>query len=590
MKTNIFNKVKATAKGFLPFYLFTLLPLMASCMNFEPEAEMSDVQVWNSPANFQLFANQFYGYTRDITSSTTYQSSVNDGPHSDLRSDLCCGSTNNVYSSGTNAVPEKDGNYTSLYTRIYYTNLLLDRAASYSDPSAIAVPVAEAKFFRAYCYFELVQLYGNVILVTKPLDLNSPELQASRNDRSEVIDQCVRDLQEAVTGLPEKANEAGRLTKDAARAFLSRVALYEGTWQKFHNGGAEATANSERVKSLLSTAKQAAKEVIEGNRWSLFYNSDLDTESYRYMFILEDEKCNPANLTTADNKEYILARRHRLEDGCGYNITKTYAANAVFPTRKLAQMYLCQDGLPYGVSTTYPENYSSMTSEFTGRDNRMLTTLLPNGTQYWDNTNNNSRTAWDTSDASRAKTASVITNSGYQTHKGAVERKVTDTKEAMDYPVIRYAEVLLNFAEATFELNEGTISNSDLDKSLNLVRQRVNKSMPKLSNELVNNNGLSMREEIRRERTVELVFEGFRVDDLKRWYTASTEMPQDLLGVKYDGTVFETVWPGQTHPRNADGCIIMYSNRTWAERNYLYPLPSDQRQLNPNLGQNPGWE
>jgi len=557
-------------------------------MNFEPEAELSDAQVWKTASNFELFANQFYSWTRDFSTTTTYQSGVADGVHSDTRSDLMCESSINVYSAGTNAIPETDSNYGSLYTHIYYCNLLLSRAASFSNQSDIAIPVAEAKFFRAYCYFELVQIYGDAILVTEPLDMNSEQLQAPRNDRSEIIDLCVKDLKEAAEALPETPVEAGRLSKGAAWAFLSRVALYEGTWQKFHTGGATTTTNTERATELLNVAKDASKRVIEGGKYSLFYSSQLGTESYRYMFILEDTRCNPAGLTTNDNKEYILARRHRLDDGIGWNITKTYLTNAIYPTRKLANMYLCQDGLPIDKSTKF-QGYSGAATEFQNRDNRMLTTLAPNGTYVWDNTANNSRTSWDDSDNSRAKTVKVTSNSGYQTHKWAVERQVADRMEAMSFPVIRYAEVLLNFAESIYELN-GTISDSDLNKSLNLVRRRVNPSMPALTNSFVETNGLSMRDEIRRERAVELAFEGFRIDDLKRWATAKTEMPQDLLGVPYRGTWFETNWTSQARQLNSEGCIIMYSGRTWSDKNYLYPLPSDQLQLNKSLTQNPGWE
>ena len=577
MKKNIFNTIALAA-----------MLLLTGCMNFEPEAELSDAQVWTTADNFELFANQFYSWTRDFSTTTTYQCGVADGPHSDTRSDLMCESSLNVYSAGTNAIPESDSNYGSLYTHIYYCNLLLDRAESFANQNDIRIPVAEAKFFRAYSYFELVQLYGNAILVTKPLDMSSPELQASRNDRSEIIDLCVKDLQEAAAALPVTATEAGRLTQDAAWAFLSRVALYEGTWQKFHTGGAETTTNSERVTTLLNIAKDASKRVIEGGRCQLFYSNALGTDSYRYMFILEDTRCNPAGLTTTDNKEYILARRHRLDDGIGFNITKAYLTNAIYPTRKLANLYLCQDGLPITKSTKF-QGYSGVVSEYQNRDNRMLTTLAPNGELVWDNTARNCRTAWDASDNDRAKTVSVMSNSGYQTHKWAVERQVADRMEAMSFPVIRYAEVLLNFAESIYELN-GRISDGDLDKSLNLVRRRVNPSMPKLTNAFAENNGLSIREEIRRERTVELAFEGFRIDDLKRWATAKTEMPQDLLGVLYRGTWFETNWASQARPLNSEGCIIMYNGRTWADKNYLYPLPSDQLQLNPNLGQNPGWE
>ena len=114
--------------------------------------------------------------------------------------------------------------------------------------------------------------------------------------------------------------------------------------------------------------------------------------------------------------------------------------------------------------------------------------------------------------------------------------------------------------------------------------------MPKLTNAFATANGLSMREEIRRERAVELILEGFRIDDLKRWATAPVEMPQEQLGVKISGTWFESNWTGQSKALNAEGCIIMFGDRTWNDKLYLYPLPSDQRQLNPNLGQNPGWE
>lgn len=580
MKT-IYNTIKVACVGMMAM-------AMTSCLDFSPEAQMNDDTVWKSASNFQLFANQFYSYTRDIQSGDPYQYAVSDGPHSDTRSDLMAEANVNVYSQGTNTVPEKDNNYTKLYQHIYYTNLLLKNAASFGDQKSIAVPVAEAKFFRAYCYFELVQLYGNVILLTEPVDMDSPKMNAVRDDRSLVIDQCVQDLQDAGNGLPDTPSESGRLCKDAANAFLSRVALFEGTWQKFHNGGADATENSERVTSLLNTAKTAAKAVMEAGHYKLFYNEKLGTESYRYMFILEDAQCNPAGLTTKDNTEYILARRHRLADGVGLNITKAYLTNAVYPTRKLANMYVCQDGLPIEKSAQF-KGYDQATSEFQNRDNRMLTTLAQRGTKVWDNTAEHCRTAWDDSDLSRAKEVGATANSGYQTHKWAVERQVADRYESMDFPVIRYAEVLLNFAEAVYEL-QGRISDSDLDKSVNLVRQRSNPKMVKLSNALVDNNGLSMREEIRRERTVELVFEGFRIDDLKRWATAPVEMPQTLLGVKWKGTQFESLWANQSRQLDADGCIILYDNRQWDDKLYLYPLPSDQMQLNPNIGQNPGWE
>ena len=228
--------------------------------------------------------------------------------------------------------------------------------------------------------------------------------------------------------------------------------------------------------------------------------------------------------------------------------------------------------------------------EYQNRDNRMLYTLCVPGGYYW--SNENSRVNW-TSDAADKASASIkgyspANGSGYANQKWAVERKVQTNSEGYDYPVIRYAEVLLNYAEAVYERDDA-ISDDDLNISLNLVRNRINKSMPKLSNNLVTANGLNMREEIRRERTVELFNEGFRIDDLKRWKTAETEMPKDFLGIKWTGTEYATKWPNVSYAKNSDGYIILETGRKWESKHYLYPLPTDQLQLNPNLKQNPGW-
>jgi len=584
MKIYNFNNIKL-------FCLSIMVVALTSCMDLEPKAQLGDNLVWDKADNFQLFANQFYGWTHDFQSSNNYSSVLSDGPHSDYRSDLIATASINTYSQGTNTIPATDGNYRELYKRIYYTNLLLDRAESFADKEAIAIPVAEALFFRAYLHFELVQIWGDAILLTKPLDMDSEELQAARNDRGVVIDQIIEDLREAAKVLPETTGDAGRLTKYAAHAMLSRVALYEGTWQKFHTGGKDAASNTPRSTELLTIARDAADEVIKGGKYKIFYNSVLGDESYRYMFILEDAaQCNPADLRKKDNTEYILAYRHRDGDKLAINITHAMQANVVFVTRKIADMYLCSNGLPIkynGITNPQFKGYTGVIDEFVNRDTRMTNTMLQNGQHHWNN-DGKWRTTWDDQDLSNSLVANVRSNSGYQNNKWAVERKLEDFYESIDFPVIRYAEVLLNYAEAVYELNN-SISNDELDYSLNLVRLRINAGMPKLSDNLVSTNGLSMREEIRRERTVELFLEGFRIDDLKRWATAIDEMSQDQLGVKFTGTWFEGNWAAQSRSLNRDGCIILYDNRKWEEKHYLYPLPSDQRQLNPQLGQNPGW-
>lgn len=562
--------------------LSTFALVATSCLDLEPKANLNDNLVWNSVSNYQLFANQFYGWIPDFVTA------IGDNVHSDYRSDLVCGSSVNTYSQGTNTIPTGDGNYTNAYKHIYYTNLLLKNAASFSDPASIAVPVGEAKFFRAFSYFELVQIFGDAILVTEPLDTDSEVLYGTRNDRSEVVDLIIKDLQEAAELLPETSSEAGRLNKYIALSMLSRVALYEGTWQKFHTGGMDAANNTARSTALLTIAKDAADEVIKSNKYKLFYNETLGNQSYRYMFTLEDgAQCNPANLSKADNTEYIFVKRRRNGDKTAYNLTHGMVGNACYVTRKMANLYLCSDGLPVEKSKVF-KGYKGVTDEFQNRDNRMDNTMLYHGEQYWNN-DGKWRTTWTDADLADCLVANVRSGSGYQCQKWGAERKLEDYYESYDFPVIRYAEVLLTYAEAVYELN-GSISDADLDYSLNLVRQRVNPDMPKLSNSLVAANGLSMREEIRRERTVELVLEGHRIDDLKRWRTASVEMPMDQLGVQFIGTWFETNWNNPGRSVNADGLLVLYTDRSWSDKLYLYPLPSDQLQLNPQLKQNPGWE
>lgn len=553
-----------------------------SCLDLDPKDQLADGNLWNSASDFEYFANNFYSWTRDFSTA------VFDAPHSDTRSDLMTSNTINEYSHGNNSIPTSDANYTDNYKRIRRCNLLLKNAASYSGAESISRYVAEAKFFRAYCFFDLVQLYGDVIWTAEPLDINSPELRTARNNRGEVIDNIIKDLQEAAPDLPETigTEDAGKISKWGAYAFLSRVALYEGAWQKFRN-------NESRGKALLTIAADAAKKVIDSKQFELFKPAALGEMAYKYLFTLENVQCNPANITKSSNKEYIFSRRHdETIAPIGKNITHNCLKNVQYINRKFVNMYLCSDGLPIEKSEKF-NDYAKMTSEFENRDNRMKNSLLASGTVYWGNKDAECRIDWkgmEGEDATHAMTCDVRTGSGYQNQKWCAERQVKDTQEGYDYPIIRYAEVLLNYAEAVYE-RDGNISDADLNLSLNLVRNRVNVDMPKLSNDFVRNHGLNMQEEIRRERTVELYNEGFRIDDLKRWNEAMVEMPKDILGIQWKGTEFEATWKNASSmAKNADGCLIMESGRSWSSKNDLYPLPADQIQLNPNLGQNAGWQ
>src|SRR5690606_28773232 len=161
----------------------------------------------------------------------------------------------------------------------------------------------------------------------------------------------------------------------------------------------------------------------------------------------------------------------------------------------------------------------------------------------------------------------------------------------VDKPLIRYAEVLLTYAEAKFELNEA-ISDADLNLTINVLRDRAGFTA-KLTNAFVTANNLSMRDEIRRERSVELALEGFRYDDLIRWKTAETVLPQAILGAKYT-TADWIDTPVGTLNLNTDQVLIVEpaSSRSFdPKRDYLYPIPINEISLSGgNVEQNPYWE
>ena len=567
--------------------------MLHSCLDLEPKDQLAETNIWSTPSDFELFANQFYGWSRNFSVVDNHSTKP---LHSDYNSDLMTYKDDrNRFSNGSNAVQESDGNYGDAYAHIRRTNLLLKNAEDYSNQADIAQFVGEAKFFRAYSYFDLLQLYGNAILVKEPMEVTDARMYVKQNDRSEVADFIIKDLKEAVPLLPKfsEIQEYGRISREGCQAFLSRVALYEGTWQK-------SRGNVERGKELLDIAAKAAKDVIDSKTFSLFKPEALGDSAQKYMFILEDAKSNPADLKKSDNKEYIFVRSHEeVLSPIGTNITKGCLNNTLWISRKFANMYLCSNGLPMeynGKTNDLFEGYTKKKSEFQNRDNRMKYTLLEPGVCYFSNAAGKSRVNWDDSDyqypagkpeQKKYEVYDPKIGTCYNNQKWCTERFVADTKEGYDYPIIRYAEVLLNYAEAVYE-RDNKIDNTDLDISLNLVRCRVNKDMPKLSNELVSTNGLSMQTEIRRERTVELFNEGFRIDDLKRWKIAETEMPQDILGIKKTGTDYAK--ENLSYSTDLNGCIIVETGRKWEEKNYLYPLPADQLQLNPNLGQNFGWE
>ncbi|MDD4192849.1 MAG: RagB/SusD family nutrient uptake outer membrane protein [Mangrovibacterium sp.] len=554
--------------------------LFYSCekdLDLTPKTTYSEATFFKTTEQFKLFANQFY-------SGLPSTSPVNDR---DTYSDVLVSLTTNTISNGSYFPTPTSGVWDASYATIRNTTYLVMKGDEVDAvlKTGAAAYVGEAKFFRALAYFNLFRDFGGVPIIDKVLDLDDEDLLfGPRNSRDDVFNYMMKDLNEAIEALPLEsaiaANDKGRVSKGAALSLKARVTLFEGTWRKFRN--------IDGANTLLDQAIDASGQVISSAQYQIFDRRDvLGDESYRYFFILDKVKSNVANLTKADQKEYILATRFDASLRKQPLMQTHLIPN---PTKKFADMFLCADGLPIDKSPLF-QGKQTVTREYENRDLRMKNIFFVHGTQAWESYPSDHARDWSNPFSGGfpiiKATFGLNTTTGYMTSKFNAQILTP----SMDFPIIRYAEVLLINAEALYEKN-GAITDAQLDLTINKLRERA--GVAKLSNALVSSNGLDMRTEIRRERTIELFLENQRFDDLRRWKTAETEMPQALKGVLWTGTQYATdpEWSGVVFPLDAEGNIIIEdaSKRSFTEKHYLFPLPTRQLLLNPQLEQNPGWE
>lgn len=523
------------------------LLFLASCeVNRLPETAISDDVFWRSESDLKQAANYLYTWMPNFNNT-------------DIWSDDAFGLSSNGISDGSRLAPSTDGGYNEPYRLIRAANNIIEKAprAVSAGASAIDRYTAEARFFRALGYFQLVQRYGGVPLILKTLADDSPELQAPAATREQVYDQIYQDLDFAASKLPTPTAlgnaDYGRISNTGALSFKARVALFEGTRAKFHNYGDPA--------KHLNAALAAAKAVIDSKQHDLFGN-------YFNLFQYEGEG--------RQNRENVIVRQF------GISLTDRVSTHGFYrgtlengnmnPTKSLADAYLMKDGLPITKSPLYKTPATTL-EVFANRDTRMSDTFMKRGDPMMA-----TKPVFDVANLAFNKT-------GYMFRKFANIDDWNTQASRIDYPTLRYAEVLVTYAEADYEL-DGQISDADLDLTINRLRARG--GVAKLTNAFVTANGLSMREEIRRERRVELAMEGFRYWDLIRWKTAEIELPKPVLGIYF----FKDEFPTATVNLTPEGFILVQSanfRKFDPARDYLFPLPINEVGLNPSLKQNPGW-
>lgn len=556
-------------------------------LDYQPKDRLSPDTYFKTETDCELWTNNYY---------TVFPSAegIYSEPYDVIVRDVLADEI-----SGVRKPMPTDGNWN--WEKLREMNFFLSRASQVEDESVRLEYEGLTRFFRAYFYFEKVKRYGDVPWVDRPLGSDEEELYKGRDSRESVMEKVMEDVDFAIANLPEVQN-VYRVTRWTARALKSRIALFEGTFRKYHG--------LDGYEEFLQACVNASEPFLTGP-YSIYTSGSTP---YQDLFTSQD----------AIETEIILARAYTsaisgmTHDVNGHLTGATMGRPGM--TRNVVNMYLMRDGSRY----TDQEHYDTKTfvEECKNRDLRMAQTLRTPGYKRIGGSKELAP------DLSRSTT-------GYQLIKYLTEEKYDANKASTnDMPLFRLAEVLLNYAEAKAEL--GTLKQADLDNTIRPLRVRA--GLPDLDMEEANANPdpyLSSPEtgyanvtgdnkgvilEIRRERTLETPMEGLRYWDIMRWKEGKRfEKPIEGLYFpgtgEYDldgnGSVDVCIYDTEKAPGNSadvlylklgsdivlskgtSGNVLAHSTqqRIWnEERDYLYPIPTDDRVLTQGaISQNPGW-
>lgn len=587
----------------IAFFTFFMAIITVGCnddfMERYPLDQINDENFWKTEKDLELYNNQFYteyirgfGYGWGTTTVAPY--GYNEAlPYGDIITDnaaplnysrVATNEYNGHVTGGSGSGGWSWGNVRNL-------NYFLDNYQRGDvDPDIQNKYLGEVLFFKAWEYFKKVKTFGDVPWIAHVLETDSEELYAPRTPREQVMDSIMNHLNRAIEYLPTKGNEdPGRISKDVALHLKSRVGLYEGTYRKYHQDlGLDGS-------EFLQASVEASEELM-GAGYSLYTTGDPEND-YNQLF---------AQYSYANNPEVILWKEYLDDENLGVAFSRYYTQNLRHQhgaTRDLVDTYLSEDGLPISQSPVF-QGKDSIQLELMNRDPRLNQTIANFGTYQL-------QAGVQGSDNAPLPNIPGLSGNkvptGYRVAKWFLndpedwDRVTVGMQAAL---VFRYAEVLLNYAEAKYEL--GQLNQDILDQTINKLRDRV--GMPHLDmdnvpedpnmdsdyNTYTDYSPEPILREIRRERRVELAFENFRWDDLMRW-KAGGFLEKPVEGIKFVQEQFPGVNVGQDIFLSEEGYIRPYAEvlpngREWDERQYLFPIPIEDLVLNPELEQNPGWE
>lgn len=562
-------------------FILTLVSCNEDFLNRYPQDAISDVNYFSSPQDLKTYMNSFY-------STTFFAKYPNHG--ADFGSDNQVGTNIDTRLQGTRVVATSGSIGFGWIRRVNYFFDHYKKVEAKYALKDYQQYLGEAYFFRALSYYSMLQTYGDMQWITHELNTDSPELYNPRDSRDLVATNIIQALDSAALYLPaDKTKGQGRVNRWMALLIQSRVALYEGSWQKYHAETPFGVSGSNPDK-YFQKATAAALELIEEGPYDLYTTGD-PLNDYRELFAMQDWSSNPEvmfwreynNDLSRGESAFTNDRNHRMEFPNNNSITK-----------QLADSYLCIDGKPISVSPLF-EGHETLVDEMKNRDPRFFQNIAPHdgiqkinkdGTKvYWSAVYSKLNT-----DAYHNSPAGYINIKGYNPDMNFHVQQYEESPGL----IYRYAEALLNYAEAKAEL--GSITQTDLDLSINKLKRRVGMPDLKLDNITIDPKWdfptLSpLINEIRRERRIELACEGYRWYDIARW-AAADEL---IVGKRPKGFKASQVTKNP-YPVDAEGFLDPFQKGLpngygfVLGRDYLNSIPISELVLNPNLTQNPGWE
>jgi starch-binding outer membrane protein, SusD/RagB family len=580
-----------------------------------PLESQTEATAFKTYSNFKTYTWQLYSIFTDANILRNVGSTSENGYY---EGDVLAGylqkkgvNARNIYAFQTAIVPASGGGWNFAYVR--RVNLMLDNI----DKSDLTQAEKDhwrsvGYFFRAYYYAELIARFGDVPWIDKVVtEADEDIIYGTRMPRTDVAQKVMDDLKFAETKIKTTGDGANTINVHAVRALISRFGLFEGTWRKYHAIGGEAAFLTESIRAseLLLTA---------------FPNVH---SKYDEMFTSPDLSKVPGVILYKEFEENIITANH------GHFERTSSAANEM--NKATVEMFLCSDGKTISRSPLY-DGDKTLYDEMRNRDYRLLLNVAP---PY--RVNANGTPTANPADAEYVKLMETVSNAGHKRlplanwsgttlmaipniepgapqvflacRSGYYMYKHFNTWDknsnlqslnTADKPIFKIEEVMLNYAEAKFEV--GQFDQAVADKTINKLRARVkvaNMQVSEIDNNFDPNRDQTVNPvlwEIRRERIVELIGEGFGFYDIRRWKKA----PWFLNRQQHGMWVKKSAVSGQVRILDpvtklpatnlTEGYIYLFNDpvqdgKGWQDRFYLYPIPSDDLALNPKLVQNPGW-